>query len=239
MECLKEIVNTQQSAIKKGARMIADRIEDGRLIYCIGTGGHSQLLTSELFVRAGGLVQIYPIYDPNMSFMLGPTIGSVMQRTPGYMGGIIERHGFSKGDLLLIGTGYGINAVTIDACLSAQALGGEVLAITSDSHALRLPPGHPARHPSNKNLFEIADHFIDCKMPYGDAVLEFDGLDTEIAATSSILLFFCAEALVAETVEELMSRGIEPEVWKSINVPGGDEHNKEYKKKYSHRIKGL
>lgn len=236
-EYLEEIVTTQQAAVKKGAEMMADRIADGRVIYCTGTGGHSQLLPSELFIRAGGLVQIYPIYNPALSFMLGPTISSVMERTPGYMGGIIKRHGFSEGDLLIISTGYGINAVTIDACLSAQALGGEVLAITSDSHALRLPAGHPARHPSNKNLYEIADHFIDCKMPYGDAVLEFEGLDTKIAATSSILQFFCAEALVAETVEELLRRGIEPEIWKSSNVPGGDECNDKYKKKYAHIIK--
>ncbi|HNU95206.1 MAG TPA: sugar isomerase domain-containing protein [Bacillota bacterium] len=239
VKLLGDIVNTQKDAFKEGARMMADRVADGRVIYCMGTGGHSQLATSEAFIRAGGLACIYPIYIPGVSLMHTPSVSMVMERTCGYVGGIIKNHGFSDGDLLLLFTPYGINSLTVDACLAAQELGGEVLAITSTSHADGLPVGHPARHPSNKNLYEIADHFIDCKMPYGDAVLDFDGLDTKVAASSSILVFFCLEALVAETVQELLRRGVKPEIWESINVPGGDERNQEYMRKYFHRIKSM
>ena len=38
---MNEIVSSQQAAFKKGASMIADRIAQDRLIYCIATGGHS------------------------------------------------------------------------------------------------------------------------------------------------------------------------------------------------------
>ena len=231
---LDEIIQTQQAALQKGARMMADRIAAGRLIYCIGPGGHSQLAVEEMFHRAGGLANIYPLL---VTYLHGPA-RAILDRTPGYMDKMVKLHGFSEGDLLLVLTAYGINAITIDACLAAQELGGEVLAVTSKSYA-GIPPGDRSRHPSNKNLFELADHYIDCLMPYGDAALDLPGVDLKVSPVSTILLFFCVECLVAETVQELVNRGLEPEIWLSGNVPNGDERNQYLMDKYSHRIKDL
>lgn len=101
------------------------------------------------------------------------------------------------------------------------------------------PPGHPSRHPSNKNLHEIADIFINCWMPYGDAVVEIEGCNQRVSPTSTILLFFALNCLVAQTVQALVERGIDPPLWMSANLPGGDEANKRHFERYGHRVKYL
>lgn len=229
-----EVMRTQGPAFRKGAAMMADRICDGRLVYCAGTGGHSQIAAAEMLYRAGGLACIYPIAPIDL---IGPS-RAVLDRTPGHMDKVVALSGFSKGDLLIVLNAYGINAATIDACLAAQRLGGEVLAITATSHSV-VPAGHPTRHPSGLNLHEVADHYIDCKMPYGDAALELPGFDRKICAVSIILVCFCVQCLVAETVQELLNRGVKPEVWVSGNTPEGDLLNQAYLKKYYHRVKAL
>jgi uncharacterized phosphosugar-binding protein len=45
--------------------------------------------------------------------------------------------------------------------------------------------------------------------------------------------------MVAETIDTLVRRGIEPPVWKSANSPGGDERNKRYIEEYRGKIRCL
>ena len=45
--------------------------------------------------------------------------------------------------------------------------------------------------------------------------------------------------LVATTVEELVRRGIEPPIWMSANLPGGDEANRKHFDKHLRRVKFL
>jgi uncharacterized phosphosugar-binding protein len=66
---LKKIVEREQERIKKGASILADRIQKDKLIFVLGTGGHSSMAAEEMFWRAGGLVPIYSILDPGLSVM--------------------------------------------------------------------------------------------------------------------------------------------------------------------------
>ena len=45
--------------------------------------------------------------------------------------------------------------------------------------------------------------------------------------------------LSATIVQELVKRGIEPPVFESANMPGGDEHNKALEEKYGRLVKHL
>jgi uncharacterized phosphosugar-binding protein len=47
------------------------------------------------------------------------------------------------------------------------------------------------------------------------------------------------QALVAEVAARLLQRGIEPPVWISSNVPGGDEHNLRLAEKYPSRLRAF
>jgi uncharacterized phosphosugar-binding protein len=234
-----KIVDTQREPIARAARRCADAITEDQYIYVIGTGGHSYIACEELFWRAGGLVPIYPILDPGLSLSHGAWRSNLIERTPGYVVPILKYHGVGKGDVLIVANAYGINAATVDAAMEAKRLGATVIGVTSTEFATRVPPDHPARHPSRQNLHEIADIFLNTWMPYGDAVVEVPGCSQRVAPSSSLGTAFILNCLVATTVEELVRRGIAPPVWMSANLPGGDEANRKHMETHLRRVKFL
>ncbi len=236
---LQTIVDTQREPIGRAAKRLADAIQADRYIYIIGTGGHSYIACEEMFWRAGGLVPIYPILDPGFSVSHGAWRSMLVERTPGYVIPILKYHGVGNGDVLMICNAYGINAATIDAAIEAKRLGATVIGVTSQEFAQRVPADHPARHPSGENLFEVADIFLNTWMPYGDAVVDLAGCPQKVGPTSSLGTAFVLHSLVIMTVEELVQRGVTPPVWRSGNLPGGDEANQRHMDKYLRRVKFL
>ena len=117
---LKKIVDNEQERIQKAATILAEAIQKDRLIYVLGTGGHSSMAAEEMFWRAGGLVPIYPILDPGLSVMHGALRSNLIERTPGYIAPILKYHGLTRGDVLILCNAYGINAATIDAALECR-----------------------------------------------------------------------------------------------------------------------
>ncbi len=238
-EMLQKIVDTQREPIARAARRCADAVAADRYLYVIGTGGHSYIACEEMFWRAGGFASVYPILDPGFSVSHGAWRSMLIERTPGYVIPILKYHGVGKDDVLIVCNAYGINAATIDAATEGKRLGATVIGVTSTEFATQVPPDHPARHPSRQNLHEIADIFLNTWMPYGDAVVEIPGCPQKVAPTSSIGTAFVLHCLVATTVEVLVQRGVPPPVWRSGNLPGGDEANQQHMDKYLRRIKFL
>lgn len=202
-----------------------------------GTGGHSVINSEESFIRAGGLVQISPIIDAGVSLINGGLYTSAIGRTPDYARSVLTRHNLTPGDLLVVVNAYGMNCISIDAALEGKARGATVLAITSPADSDALPRDHVARHPTKKNLHEVADIVIDCRMPFGDAVLEIPGLATKVSPVSTLCTVFVWEALVAQVAEDMVAQGLTPDIWASLNVPGGDEACAKYVEKYRSRVR--
>jgi len=125
-----------------------------------------------------------------------------------------------------------ILAMTIDTALEAKKRALPTIGITSCEFSERIPAKHPARHPTGKNLRDIVDVHVDCHMPYGDSVVKLEGLDATVARVSTIVNSFVAQLLVTRTAEKLLDKGIDPPIWISGNVPGGDEANFKLRKKY-------
>lgn len=237
---LEKFKNNEEDNLKKAARLIAESIKNDELIHIFGTGGHSYMAGEEMFYRAGGLVPINPIFDGGVTVANGAVRSTKIERTPGYAKAILDPLMLEEnGKIIIISNVYGINSVTIESALEAKKKGMTVIAVTSIEHAKKLPKDAHSRHPSKKNLYEIADMVLDVPVPIGDAIVDIEGLDVKVAPCSTILVSFCLNALVAETVRILIEMGVEPPVWKSANSPGGDEHNKKYKDKYLKRIKHL
>lgn len=236
-QIFQEIIENNRDAFAAASRAMIERIENDRLIYVYGTGGHSVIASEEAFYRAGGLTQISPIIDAGVSLINGGLYTSVVGRTPGYARAVLQRYNLTRDDLLVIVNAYGMNCLSIDAALEARARGATVLAITSPAHADALPRDHIARHPSQKNLHEVADIVIDCRMPYGDAVVELPGLATKVSPVSTLCTVFVWEALVAQVAEDMLARGRQPEIWTSLNIPGGDQANAAYLEKYKSRVR--
>jgi uncharacterized phosphosugar-binding protein len=228
-----------EGAIASGADLMVGSIERDELIHVFGTGGHSTIGAMELFWRAGSLAPINPLLDPSVHPGNGAVHSNWMERTEGLAPSIMHSYGVGKGETLIIVNAYGINAMTIDAALEAKRLGVKTIGITSTGFAQVLPKDAPMRHSSGKNLHEVVDVFVDCHLPYGDACVTIEGCSQKVGPTSTLLNSYCLNLLVMATVERLLVKGIEPPLWMSANMPGGDATNRKWHQKYNERVKHL
>jgi len=239
VEILEKIKNYEKGNIEKTAEIISKAIIENKMIHIFGTGGHSNIAAEEMFYRAGGLIPINAILDPGVNLLFGATRSTLVERTPGYAQSVLKNYDLKEGDVMIVANQYGINSVTIDTALEAKRLGLTVIAITSPEFSKKVPLDHPARHPSKKNLFEIADIVINGHMPFGDAVLEIKGINQKVAPVSTIINAFIINSIVARTVEKLIEKKVEPPIWISSNIPGGEEANRKWIEKYKGKIKHL
>ncbi len=231
--------NQSADAVQKAASLIATKITEGRLLYVIGTGGHSFMAAEELFFRAGGLACVCPLLEVPFSLVRGADNAVCAERTPGILGSILDDYGIAAGDVLIVYNAYGVNAATIDAALQMKEREGVTIALTSPSISRFLPCDHPSRHPSSKNLCDLADITIDVCVPPGDAVLRIPKVDVPLCAISTIMMSFCTNWLVATTVQQLSLAGIKTPVWQSLNTIGGDAFNRPLVERYAPMIRHL
>ncbi|MBM3709665.1 MAG: SIS domain-containing protein [Actinobacteria bacterium] len=236
-----EKIEREEQSIKKAADIIARSVIEDKLIHAIGTGGHSNMGAEEMFYRAGGLIPVNAILDPGINLTHGARRTTVIERTPGYGIKVMDAYNIGKTDneVIIIINACGINTMTIDVALEAKKRGMKTIGITSTSFASTVPKNHPSRHPSNKNLHDLVDVFINNHQPIGDAVVELEGADQKVAPVSTICNSFAIQLLVIETVKKIIELGKKPLIWKSANMPGGDDANRKYFEEYSKRIKHL
>ncbi len=236
---LKRVKEEQADNIAKAAGLMADAIEADRLINVYGGGGHTTLVMGEMFFRAGGFSNINPIMESGISVFNQALKYLELERCVNFGRSVMRYYDLQKDDLLIIFHNIGINAATIDAALEAKEQGAIIIAVASSYWQNEMAPDHFIRHPSGKNLFDLADVCIDDYNPVGDAVVEVPGFDIPIAPISNIIDFTIAHWLEIETVRQCVERGITPPVWSSANTPSGDAKNAAYVAKYKPRIKML
>jgi len=236
-----EQISQEEPVVKEAARVMAKSIAEGNLIHVIGPGGHSNMAVEEVLWRSGGLVPINAILDAGTNLIHGAKRSNYIERTPGYAPKVLDAYGVGKkpGEVIVIVNAYGINAMCIDTALEARKRKMVSIGITSRDFADSLPKDHPSRHPSGKNLYQEVDYFINCHLPYGDAVVEVEGCPQKVGPTATICNVFTINFLMVETVKALASMGIQPPVWMSANLPGGDEANRAYEEKYRPLIRHL
>jgi uncharacterized phosphosugar-binding protein len=227
--------------IQKASRVVAESIAKEEPIHVIGPGGHSNMAVEEVLWRAGGLAPINAILDPGTNLIHGAKRSNFIERTPGYASKVLDayRVGRKPGEVIIVVNAYGINSMSIDTVLEAKKRKMITIAITSRSFADVLPKDHPSRHPSGKNLYQEVDYFLNCHLPYGDAVVEIKGCIQKTGPTSTFCNVFTINLLMIETVKRLMEMGVQPPLWMSANLPGGDEANRSLEEKYIPRIKHL
>ncbi len=234
-------IEGETDKIKEAAVVIADAALKDRMVHVIGPGGHSNIGVEEILWRAGGLAFWNAILDPGTNVIHGAKRSNIIERTPGYAIGVLDayRVGRESGEVIVIINAYGINSMTIDTVLECRKRGVKTIAVTSDSFARIVPEGAKSRHPSNKNLYQEADIYINNHLPIGDSIMTVDGFGDKVGSTSTFCNCFVMNCIVAETVKEFVKRGIVPPVFMSANMPGGDAHNKVLEEKYGPIIKHL
>jgi uncharacterized phosphosugar-binding protein len=239
IEQLRLVESTQQENIKKAASMMADTIQNDKLINVFAGGGHTTLVMGEMFFRAGGIANINPLVETGLSVFNQALKYLEYERTVNYGAAIVRYYKLQKDDVLIIFHNIGINPATIDAAIQAKKDGAKIIAVSSSYWQNDSPLDSPIRHPSKTNLFDYADVCIDDHNPVGDAVTMVEGVDTPMAPMSNLVDFYIAHRLELETAAECVRRGIKVPVWASANAIGGDSANAELLKKYMPRIKQL
>lgn len=229
---LERVASTQAAGLEQAADLLVEAIVGGQALYTFGAS-HSFMVSEELVYRTGGLMLFNPVYPHGMNLFVRPlTSTSRLERVPGLGAELLGTVPAKAGDVLLITSTSGRNAVVIDMALAARERGLKTIGIC----ALAYSGGVASRHPSGRKLMELCDLVLDNGAPYGDAAVEIPGFPQKVGPLSSVTGCALANALVAETVGRLVGRGYTPPVFMSANVDGGDAFNARLLGENRHRI---
>ena len=222
LQCAAEAVRSLDvTGIDRAAVLLADAIQAGQSLFAFGAS-HSFMLAEEMVYRTGGLMLVNPIYPYGMNLSVKPLpMTSKLERVVGIGTELLANAPVKAGDVLILASTSGRNAVTIDMALLARERQIKTIAITS----LAYTQGVGSRHPSGKKLAELCDIVIDNGAPYGDAAVAIPGFAHKVGPLSSVTGCAIVNALACETVRQLVARGITPPVFVSANTDPGDAHN--------------
>ena len=99
---IQEVVEKQGGNIKKAASLMADAIQNDKLINIYAGGGHTTLAMGEMFFRAGGLANINPIMETALSVFNQALKYLELERTVNFGSSIVKYYDLQKDDLLII-----------------------------------------------------------------------------------------------------------------------------------------
>jgi len=231
-EVMHKAWDSQTETILDVAKKMANTIAKKNNVYVFGCS-HAGIIAEEVFYRTGGLAILNPIFFPGFALNTRPiTMTSQLERVPGIGRILVEEHKLKAGDLLIVHSVSGRNTVPVEMVECARAKGVYTVAITSIAYSKSVT----SRAPDGKRLFEVADTVIDnCGIP-GDAVMNLEGLPEAIGPTSTAVGTALINAIVIETVENLIAMGIVPPVFMSANLDGGGAHNAKMFEEYADNI---
>jgi uncharacterized phosphosugar-binding protein len=223
---LERVATTQEEPIRRAGRAFADAVRGGHDVWAFGTG-HSHLIAEELYARAGGWAGIRAVLEPSLMLHEGVQKSSLMERLPGLAEVLLQVHPVAAGDVVLVVSNSGLNAVPVEFAAGARARGATVIALTSLAHSASQQP----RTASGRRLSDEADIVIDnCGVP-GDAIVEIPGSSAAVGSTSTVIGAFVAEAIVSEAAALFAAAGEEPPILRSNNIAGAAAHNEQLRKR--------
>lgn len=225
---LDTIAGRESEQIILSASAIADALRADHMLYLFGTG-HSHMLAEEGHFRAGGLAPVVPILSSSFMLHEGAAASTQFERTSGVAQAVLSRYTVEKGDVIVIFSNSGANAVPVEMALAAKERGLTVIAIVALEYAATVKPGV-----SGKKLADVADIVIDNHGVPGDALVDVGG-GLRSGAASTITGAFILNAILT-TVAALLSEGDDPPpIYISANMPGAAQHNAALIQRYRQR----
>ena len=223
---LERIADEECAAMSRASDEVADVICRDGLVHVFGCG-HSHLAALDTFYRAGGLACVSPLLDEDLMLHDGAAKSSRMEKMPGIAAEAFRRAGIDpKRDLLVVVSASGKNAAPVEMLRTAKAAGVKTAAISSSEYR-----AHGAV------LLDEADVPIDCKVPYGDAVIDVG--DAKMGGLSTYASLFILNSVLIDGAKRALARGVTPPVYTSGNVAGGAAHNVALEERYFGRVERL
>lgn len=221
------IRNSQKENIEAAGRIMADSVAAGGCVHLFDTG---HIIDSELLNRAGGLVLMrrFRYHNGVESSAKKRPMDSKNTSMEGLAEYALRGANILPGDVMVIGSVSGKTLNVIDLAVECKKMGVTVVGITSIEYSKTLESGHSC----GKRLFELADVTIDNCAPFGDAMLDIEGVEAPFVPASGIAAAYICWAVCAELAEKLMEKGITPSILKSVNYPPNAEYNNKLYKRY-------
>ena len=222
---LRQIDDEESDTMSRAADLVADVVCRDGLVHVFGCG-HSHLAALDTFYRAGGLACVSPLLDEDLMLHDGAAKSSRMEKMSGIASEAFRRQGVKAGDVVVVISASGKNAAPVEMLRAAKAAGVTTVAISSSAYR-----AHGAV------LLDEADVPIDCKVPYGDAVIDVGA--AKMGGLSTYASLFILNSILIEGAKRAEARGVTPPVYVSGNVEGGTARNAALEERFLGRVKRL
>lgn len=222
---LSRIETEEQAAISRAAALVSDVLKADGLIYVFGCG-HSHLPGLDAFYRAGGLANVSPMLDTDLMLHNGAVKSSRMEKLGGIGAEIFRRYVPQKKDMLIVFSASGKNLVPVEVLRAAKMTGVPSVGVSSSEYFGRGGVVH-----------ENCDIHIDCKVPYGDAIIEVGG--AKMGGLSTAASCFILNTVLIEGARLAHESDVSLPVYLSGNIDGGRAHNERLEDMYLGRVKHL
>lgn len=227
----------ERAVIDDAVDLIAERLMDGGVLHVFGTG-HARIPMHEMAGRAGGLMSVNLVRLSDLAFYgdRSPSelADPLLERDPAYAAPLFTQLSPGEQDAVLIASNSGINGVVVEFAMLAKAAGLPVIALTSLQHSGSVP----SRHPSGARLMDLADLVIDNGAPPGDAALDLgDGI--VVGAVSNLAGVIVVQLLTEGVARRFIEAGRLPAVYRSMNLPDGDERNTAWMATVTDRVRPI
>jgi len=127
---LEKVFTTQRAAIEQAAAWLGEALASDHWLYAFGTG-HSHMLAEEIFYRAGGLAHGVPMLDSKLMLHENAIEATYLEREEGYAAELLKQYPIAAGDVLIVASNSGRNAVPIELALDCRKIGMKVVVITA------------------------------------------------------------------------------------------------------------
>ena len=224
-EILRRIEDEEAGRLARAAELVADVICRDGLVHVFGCG-HSHLAALDTFYRAGGLACVSPLLDEDLMLHDGAAKSCRLEKMSGIASEAFRRQGVKAGDVVVVISASGKNAAPVEMLRAAKAAGVTTVAISSSAYR-----AHGA------TLLDEADVPIDCKVPYGDAVIDVGA--AKMGGLSTYASLFILNSILIEGAKRAEARGVTPPVYVSGNVEGGTARNAALEERFLGRVKRL
>lgn len=232
LSILQQAFETQTDVLEQVAQQMANVIQNNGLIFVFGAG-HAGIIAEEMFYRAGGLVPVAPIFGPGLITHTRPaTLETQMERMSGYAALLLDAARVTAQDLLIVHSNSGRNTVAIEMAEEGRSRGMTVVGLTSVAHSRSVT----SRHPKGYKLLDVCDLVIDNCGVIGDAAVQVEGSSQPVGSTSTVVGAALMNALAVECVRLLVSKGVEPPVFRSANLDGSEASNQRWMDHYRSRL---
>jgi uncharacterized phosphosugar-binding protein len=215
---LQRVAEFNAEAVAHAADLVLDVIRNDGMLLTAGAG-HSLAAVAETFYRAGGLACVRPLYHPELLPLHGAQSSTKAERRPGLAAEVLGAK-LGEHDLLVVFSTSGVNYYPVELCQLAKAAGRPVIAVTS-----------------GPSIAEESTVVLDTLVRSGDSTYPDDAPIT--APISTIANAYLWNELLVALIDKAKAAGVDVPLWRSSNVPGGDDANESLLAHYTPRIPEL